>query len=212
MLRFRVARRWLGPAAATGLLAGCGGGSGGGGADKVVASAGEIKVTLADYQQTYDRITPTNRPDISTLEAKRSFANDLVNRNILLDEAYKLGGITDPKVEAAIAKSRNNQMLTLLYRNEVESKVDVLGRDVTELYEKRKFNVKSSHILLGDVETAKRVREEIVSGKTTFEAAAKKYSMDRSTRENGGVLPEMLWGRALPKFQALAFEMEPGVV
>jgi parvulin-like peptidyl-prolyl isomerase len=212
LLRSRVARDWLVLTAATGLLAACGKQGSGGGADKVVASAGEIKVTLADYQGSWDRITATYRPDISTLEGKRSFANDLVNRNILLDEAYKLGGITDPKVEAAIQKSRSNQMLQLLYRNEIESKVDVLGRDVTELYEKRKINVKASHILLGDVETAKRVRDEIVSGKTTFEAAAKKYSMDRSTREAGGALPELLWGRSIPKFQALAFEMEPGVV
>jgi peptidyl-prolyl cis-trans isomerase C len=213
LLRFRVAREWLGLTVSIGLLAGCGkGGSGGGGAEKVVATAGEVKVTLADFQQSYDRITPNYRPDISTLEGKRNFANDLVNRNLLLEEAYKLGGITDPGIVDHLEKSKRNQMLQLLFRNEIEAKVDVLGRDVTELYEKRKFNVRASHILVDDVETAKRLRDDIVSGKVSFEDAARKHSMDRSTRDKGGALPEILWRRGLPKFQAVAFEMEPGTI
>jgi len=210
---FRGLWRIVGSTAAVVLLAGCSGkGEGGGTAAKVVASAGDITVTLADFQQAYDQITENYRPDIGTLEGKRSFANDLLNRAILLDEGYKLGGIGDPKIQGHLERARDNQMLQLLYRNEVEAKVDVLGRDVAELYEKRKFNVRASHILLDDVEEAKRVREEIVSGKISFEDAARKYSIDQSSRGAGGALSEIMWGRNLPQFQAMAFELEPGNV
>jgi parvulin-like peptidyl-prolyl isomerase len=209
---FRGARRYFGLTAVLGLLAGCGEG-GGGSEGKIVATAGsEIQITLADFQQSFNQITQTYRPDISTLEGKRSFANDLVNREILLDEAYKLGGISDPKILTHVESARNGQMLRLLYRNEVEAKVDVLGRDVAELYEKRKLNVRASHILLDDMEAAARIREEIVGGQLSFAQAARKYSIDQSTREAGGSLGELQWSRRLPEFHAKAFELEPGIV
>ncbi len=191
------------------LVAGCGKKSNDA---KVVASGGDIKITLADLYTAYNKITVTNRPDISTLEGKRRFANDLVNKEILVAEAKKMGGITDPPTLEQLDKTFHNKLLSILYREEIESKVDVSAQDVTELYEKRQQGVEASHILVEDVATAAKVREEIVSGKISFEAAAEKYSLDQSTRKKGGSLGVLLWGRAVPAFQQKAFELEPGKI
>jgi parvulin-like peptidyl-prolyl isomerase len=194
-------------------LAGCGGG---GGAkndnDKIVAKSGDVVVTLAEFHDAYNKITPNFRPDITTLEGRRAFASDLLNRAILLAEGERMGGITDPAVTAAIEQNRDGNMLTLLYRQEVEGKVEVLGQEVADVYEKRKTNVKMAHILVEDVPTAARIREEIVSGKISFEDAASKYSLDRNTATKGGALGEILWALNLPSFQAQAFTIEPGSV
>ncbi len=179
---------------------------------KVVASAGDIKITLADLYTAYNKISVPNRPDISTLEGKRRFANDLVNKEILIAEAKKMGGITDPATNAQLDKAFESRLLSILYREEVEAKVDVSAQDVTELYEKRKEGVEASHILVEDQATAAKIREEIVSGKISFEKAAEKYSLDQSTKKKGGSLGVMQWGRAVPAFQQIAFELEPGKI
>ena len=180
--------------------------------DKVVASAGDIQVTLGDFSDAWNKITPPNRPDISTLEAKRNFANDLVNQRIILAEAARLGGITDPAVLAAIEKKRRSDMLSTLYRTEIESKVDVQGAEVEDLYKHRAMSVKASHILLEDMATAKKVYDDITAGRITFADAAQKYSLDQASKRRDGSLGEILWSRTLPDFQSRAFTQEPGTI
>ncbi len=180
--------------------------------EKVVATAGDVRVTLAEMNAAYNRITPANRPDLSTLEGKRRFANDLLNKGILLAEANRLGGITDAPTLAQLDKAFHNRLATILYREEIESKVDVMGKDVAELYENRKTAVDASHILVDDMAEAARIREEIVSGKISFEDAAAKYSLDQATKAKGGSLGLLQWGRSVPTFQKAAFEIEPGTI
>jgi parvulin-like peptidyl-prolyl isomerase len=193
-------------AALLGLAAGCGGG--GGGDEKIVAEAGDIQITLGEFHQAYNQITPNARPDISTLEGRRTFANDLLNKEIVLAEGRRVG--LDPSIEGVADQTMFQKMLEALYRTEISEKIDVLGEDVAKVYEHRNFNVKGSHILVQDGAEAEEILAEIRSGKTSFAAAAEKYSLDQSTRANGGAMQEIYWSMALPDFQLALFEMEPG--
>jgi len=194
-------------ALALALVAGCGKKKD---EERVVANAGDLKITLADFYSAYNKISAPSRPDITTLEGKRRFANDLINKEILLAEGKRLGGITDSATVAQLDKALQGSIAGLLYRDEIEAKTDVLGKDVADLYEKRKTGIKASHILVEDIPTAAKIREEIVSGKISFEDAAKKYSLDQSSKNKGGELPLIQWGRTVPTFQKIAFELEPG--
>jgi peptidyl-prolyl cis-trans isomerase C len=189
-----------------GLLAGCGGS--GGSDEKIVAEAGDIKITLGQFHQAYNQITPNARPDISTVEGRRAFANDLVNKEIVLAEGRRIG--MDPSIEAAADQATLQKMMETLYRTEISEKVDVLGEDVARVYERRKFNVKGSHILVEDGAEAERILGEIRAGKISFEDAARKHSMDQSTRDKGGQMNEQYWSMVLADFQLELFEMEPG--
>lgn len=191
-------------------LAGCGGKKGN--LDKVVARAGDIEVTLGQFHDVWSRISVPNRPDISTLETRRRFANDLINQRIMLAEARRIGGITDPKIADAIEQRRRSEMLGALYRAEVEEKVEISGADVEDLYQHRKTNVRASHILLLDGETAQRVHDDITAGRISFEDAAARYSIDQNTKDRGGSLGEIQWTQTLPEFQSRAFANEPGTL
>src|SRR5262245_65927969 len=124
---------------------------------------------MADFYAAYNKISAPSRPDISTLEGKRRLANDIINKEILLAEGKRLGGITDANTVAQLDKTFQNSLAGLLYRGEIEAKTEVLGNDVSELYGKRKTAIIASHILVEDVPTAAKIREEIVSGKISFE-------------------------------------------
>ncbi len=196
--------------AVIGVFAGCGGESEP--QEQMVATGGGVRVSLADFHDAYNRITPNYRPDITTLEGKHAFANDLVNKEILMAESIRLGGLSDEMAVKAIDEQKEQGILSILYREEVEDKVEVLGADVKELWDKRQMNVRASHILVEDVEEARRIKSEIDSGAIEFEAAARKYSMDLSSRRKGGSIGEIAWGHTMPEFQSKAFEMEPGVL
>jgi parvulin-like peptidyl-prolyl isomerase len=112
----------------------------------------------------------------------------------------------------ALEQRRRGDILSALYHDEIQEKVVVKAKEVEDLYQHRAVNVRASHILLDDEETAKRVRAEIEAHKITFEEAAKKYSLDQSSRLKGGSLGEIQWNTTLPDFQSRAFAQEPGVI
>ena len=64
---------------------------------------------------------------------------------------------------------------------------------------------------LGSLKKAQQIREDIVSGKLTFEEAAKKYSED-SSAENGGDLGYSNRGDFVPEFEAVAYNLSPGEI
>ena len=208
------------------LLVGCGGG--GAGSEKIVAKAGDIVITLADFQAAYTQISQEARPDISTLEGKRSFASDLVNQRILLREGERITGQNAELIRSQTAQARQKKMLELLYREEVEEKVEVLGADVKEMYDRRLTNVRAQHILVETLDDAQRIREEIASGSISFEdAAANNNLVYLNKLSNNGFFGELdpppaglpplptvdilyLHGADLP-FPPFPFDEEPGV-
>ncbi len=68
--------------------------------------------------------------------------------------------------------------------------------------------VKAGHILVETREEALSIKEDIESGKITFEEAAKQYSKDSGTAENGGMLGWVKRGYTVPEFEAAAFSGE----
>lgn len=57
-----------------------------------------------------------------------------------------------------------------------------------------------------------QIRADIVSGKSTFEAAAKQYSDDPGSKENGGDLGVFMRGSMVPEFDATVFTLKPGEI
>jgi parvulin-like peptidyl-prolyl isomerase len=73
--------------------------------------------------------------------------------------------------------------------------------DIIAEYER----VKAGHILVGTKEEAEKIKADIEAGNITFEEAAKEYSKDPGTAENGGMLGWVQRGRTVPEFEAAAF-------
>lgn len=63
----------------------------------------------------------------------------------------------------------------------------ITDKDVKAKFEDYKKEIKASHILVKDEETAKKVKDELAQGKS-FEELAKQYSEDTGSKEKGGDL------------------------
>lgn len=71
--------------------------------------------------------------------------------------------------------------------------------------------IRASHILINSEEKAKKIREEIINKKESFEAAAKEYSSCPSGR-NGGDLGYFGRGMMVKSFEDAAFALEKGEI
>ena len=74
--------------------------------------------------------------------------------------------------------------------------------------------LQARHILLptGQEARAREIKQQIESGATTFEAAARQFSTDQSNREDGGSLGWFGRGRMVPEFEQAAFAAQQGQV
>ena len=71
--------------------------------------------------------------------------------------------------------------------------------------------VRASHILVGTMQQAEQIKEEIVNGANSFEYYAKLYSKCPSG-QNGGDLGYFRRGQMVPQFEIVAFNLPVGEV
>lgn len=95
---------------------------------------------------------------------------------------------------------------------------------VKEAYERMKWDIHAEHILikvapdavpadtLAAYKKIEKIREKIIKGDTTFEAAAKKYSDDTYSKPNGGDLGYFTSMGMVYPFETTAYNTKPGEV
>lgn len=87
-------------------------------------------------------------------------------------------------------------------------KATVTEKDVKDNY---KPEMKVSHILVKDENTAKEVKEKVNNGED-FAALAKQYSEDTGSKEQGGEIPGFAPGRTVKEFEEAAYKLDAGQV
>lgn len=88
--------------------------------------------------------------------------------------------------------------------------IEVTDEEIQEHYDNLKPEIKASHILVEDEETAKEVKNKLNEG-ASFEELAQEYSTDGSAA-NGGDLGYFGPGQMVPEFEEAAYALEVGEI
>ncbi|MFD3447263.1 peptidylprolyl isomerase PrsA [Microbacteriaceae bacterium 4G12] len=132
--------------------------------------------------------------------------------------------VTDKEVNAEfdkVKKQYGDQFDSLLKQSGMDEKTlknqirtnlaikKAVAKDITdkELKDHYKPEIKASHILVKDEETAKKVEDLLAKGQS-FEELAKQYSTDTASAEKGGDLGYFGPGKMLPEFEKAAYELK----
>ncbi|XQY92665.1 peptidylprolyl isomerase [Metabacillus sp. HB246100] len=99
----------------------------------------------------------------------------------------------------------------LLRKKAAEAEVEVTDEEIKEYHATLEGQVKASHILVADEETAKEVKKKLDDG-GNFEELAKEYSTDPGSAQNGGDLGWFGEGAMVKEFQDAAFKLKEGEV
>jgi foldase protein PrsA len=117
----------------------------------------------------------------------------------------------------SMGKIREDIEFYLLAEKLIEPDISITDEEMKTYFEENKDSfdereqVKASHILVEDEAIAKKVKEELDSGKD-FAELAKEYSTDTSNAADGGDLGYFTKGEMAEEFEKAAFEMEVNTV
>jgi len=125
-------------------------------------------------------------------------------------------------LEAALASSsfdmdylRGNIEKNLTIKKLLEPTIEITEAEILDYFTKNKTSfdqqeqVSARHILVETLETAKEVLDKLNAGES-FETLVGEYSIDTSTKENGGKLGLFGRGKMAPEFEQAAFAAQIG--
>lgn len=167
-------------------------------------------------------------------ELKEKFGEHVLSQMIadqVLSESYT---VTDEEIEEevnALKETYGDQFEDLLqqsgYKNVEQLKddmrsqmlkdkaaraaVNITEEDIENYYEKIKTELKASHILVKDEDTANEVLRKLENNED-FSVLAKEYSIDTASGEQGGDLGYFGVNQMVPEFEEAAYSLEIGEI
>ncbi len=178
-------------------------------ADKVVATVNGKNIT----QETYEHYLKMRTGGKTQGVNREMVIQELVNRELLRQDAIKLKVDKDPDVKFLIEQQEIELLIKAGLQKSVGSK-PISEKELKKEYEEKIANAnvheyKAAHILLKTEAEAKAVISQLDSG-AVFADIAKAKSIDTGTKENGGDLGWFNPGQMVPAFSQAVAEMKPG--
>lgn len=178
----------------------------------VIMTIEDELVTLEDFEAIFRK---NNRDTVTTVESLDEYIELFINFKLKVQEAKSLGMDTVQDFKTELLGYR--RQLARPYMTDT----DMLDQLITEAYERKKEEVRASHILikldkkatpqdtLSAWETAQKVRADIIAG-ADFSELATKISDDPSGKTNGGDLGYFSAFQMVYPFEDAAFNTPVG--
>jgi len=208
-------RQWGVLAGATVLVA-CAGGSD----EQVVVRVNQTRVTVAEFRRRLDlereRVPVHLHVMMESADVQKRYAQDLVRREILLQEAARRKIDGRPAVTDRVQQVKEQMILQTLIREEISEKVQVPAAEVQAYYdghpeEFSRDRLRAGHILVQTEGEAQQVLERL-KGKEGFEALARRLSLDKVSGAKGGDLGTVERGSMVAEFEKAAYALKVGEV
>jgi len=180
-------------------------------ADKAVATVNGKKIGESQYNQFITMLKQKN-PKFDAAANREAVINELVNREILFQEAKKQKVDKDPKIAYVLEQQRVDLMVKALIQKTL-TKDPVSEKQLKQLYKDKIAGAnmqeyKARHILLKTEDEAKTVIAKLDSG-DDFAELAKKMSTGPSAK-SGGDLGWFRPNQMVPPFASAVAEMKKG--
>lgn len=167
-------------------------------------------ITVGEYTHWWERLSPDAKPDLSTLNGKADFLNNMINARIMLDEAEAMGVPEHPNVKDWVHSRRANAIREHLYQEATKGRLELDEAEVRRIYEKRLTQINASHIVVPAYDEALAMRDSLAAG-VPFEDLARNHSTCASGAR-GGSLGPVRWGDFTERWSTQAFQLEPGEI
>ena len=186
--------------------------------DQVVATVGQEKISLGDYEKFFTKSNGTREAGAAASQEEREkFLSLVIKYKLKLADAYRSGVQNSPEVKGELAQYRGSLASSYLTEREVTAP------GARRLYDRRQEEIRASHILieltqnassadsLAAYTRAKEIIQEAKAGKD-FGQLAVSFSKDPSAQENKGDLYYFTGGQMVGPFEDAAYAMKPGEI
>lgn len=194
------------------LIAGCAGSS-----PDVVARIGNDALTLEDFEEQYSKNNGGwEKAATSAIEDRERFLDLLVRFRLKVRQAYDTGLLADSSVRSEL----DGYEVTVASAYMIDK--EIVEPRVREMYERKRDEVRASHILIRlepnaspqDTLTAYKKALKVLDmiPRYSFDTLAVTYSEDQSVSFNKGDVGFFTVGRMVPEFEDVAFSLKVGQV
>ncbi len=169
----------------------------------------------AMIEQILKSQAPGQPPQTRTPELEQKVKDEIVLREIFMQEAERRGLNSSADYKAQMELARQSILIRALFQD-YEKSSPVADADLKAEYDKLKASngdkeYRARHILVEKEEEAKALLAQLKSG-AKFEDLAKKNSKDPGSAENGGDLDWANPGNYVPEFSAAMTKLDKGQV
>ncbi|MBI5746876.1 MAG: peptidylprolyl isomerase [Nitrospirae bacterium] len=184
---------------------------------KVVAQINGREIRDDEFKMRFSRLTPALKSKYSDEKGKREFLEEIIKRELLLQEAKKAGIEKDQVLLERIEEMRERLILNEFLQREVEGKLVTTDKELEDYYNLHKEEFKSpdeakiSHILVKNEEDAKAVIKRLRKG-SDFAKMAREISIDMATKDSGGEMGVIQKGKFHPQLDSVIFSANEGEV
>ncbi len=168
----------------------------------ILASIGErVRITRTEFEQAWKDLPPQVREQqFPGNEGREKFLQELVSMRLFAEAARRKGLDRAPDFRRRLRDFEDSFLMSNLFQEEVSAKVTLPESDLQLFYEAHREHysdpegVEVAHIQTADASGCLAAKAAIDAG-SSFEQAAKAFSLDARTQENGGRLGKIAKAR-----------------
>lgn len=185
--------------------------------EPVVALVNGRAITQTEFDLRWGELSKATRARYEKEGGKRKFLDELITRELLMQEARRRGLDQDDVIRDKTQRYKEQLILDELLKDKLQSKVELTQAELDAYYEKHagelldplKANV--SVMLLPNVYAAKDLEAQVNRG-GSFAKFAQRYSIDEKTKSKGGELGPYRKGLVPPEVDAVIHTLKLGMV
>jgi len=185
--------------------------------EPIIALVNGQAITQTDFELRWRELSEATRNRYEKEGGKRRFLDDLVTRELLLQEARRRRVDQDDVIREKIQRYKEQLILDELLKNKLQSKVEITEDELSAYLEAHAsellapLKVQVSLMLLPNLYAAKDLEARVNQG-SNFASLAKRYSIHEASKANGGNLGPYRKGLVVPEVDAVIQTLATGLV
>ena len=184
---------------------------------KALAVINGKEITVGEFDLRWSQMPESARQSYASPEGRKKFLEELITRELLLQEAKKRGLDRDRALVERVERFKERSILDNLMKEEVDARVTVTQDEIKAFYTvhadtftaPRESRV--SHILVKTEADALDLKKRLNEGED-FAGLARKVSLDLATRYKGGDLGVIKSGQMVPQFEQAVRNLKVGEI
>jgi peptidyl-prolyl cis-trans isomerase C len=182
---------------------------------KALAIINGKEIMAGEFDLRWSQLPEFARKTYAGPDGRKKFLEELITRELLLQEARKRGLDRDRALVERVERFKERSVLDQLMREEVDSRITVTLEEMKAYYAANPGSftapddMRASHILVKTEEEARDVKKRLDQGED-FAAVARKISLDLATRFKGGDLGPIKKGQTITQFENTLLSLKVG--
>jgi peptidyl-prolyl cis-trans isomerase C len=185
--------------------------------DPVLALVNGRQITQTEFDIRWSELAQATRARYEKEGGKRRFLDELITRELLMQEARKKGLDQDETIRERAQRYKEQLILDELLKDTIKAKIELSKEELDAYYEKHAhelltpLKVSVSQMLLPNFPAAKDLEKQVNQG-GDFAKFAQRYSIDGKTKARGGDLGPYRKGLVIPEVDEVIHTLKPGMI